>query len=45
MAKPKTEPSPEELQQRALRDELEAYRAEHEKPWYLKPQVNIKDKM
>ncbi len=37
----KTEPTPEELRHKALRDELEAYRAEHEKPWYLKKQTNI----
>lgn len=35
MAKPKTEPSPEELRQKELRDDLEEYQKEHPKPWYL----------
>lgn len=35
MSKPKTEPSPEEQRLKKLRDDLEEYREDHPKPWYL----------
>ena len=40
MSKPKTEPSPEEQRLKKLRDDLEEYREDHPKPWYLCTKTN-----
>ena len=40
MAKPKTEPSPEVMRLKKLRDDLEEYREGHPKPWYLCSKIN-----